>query len=240
MNKSKKAIIVGASSGIGKALARELVKNNYSVGITGRRDELLLKLQKEAPEQIHYATSDCTKSDALEDIEKLSKELGGLDLFIISAGRGTLNLKLDFDLEDKINKLNVIAFTRLVNWGMHFFEKQGYGHLANISSVASQRGGGLAPAYHASKAYQASYLEGMSQKAAHNKSTIYITDIRPGFVRTPMLRGKKMFWTSTKEKAADQIIKAIKRKKRIVYITKRWRFVAWVFRKIPWFIFKKM
>ena len=154
MNKSKKAIIVGASSGIGKALARELVKNNYSVGITGRRDELLLKLQKEHPEQIHYATSDCTKSNALDDIEKLTTELGGLDLFIISAGRGSLNLKLDFDLEDKINKLNVIAFTSLVNWGMLFFEKQGYGHLANISSVASQRGGGLAPAYHVSKAYQ--------------------------------------------------------------------------------------
>ena len=76
MNKSKKAIIVGASSGIGKALARELVKNNYSVGITGRRDELLLKLQKEHPEQIYYATSDCTKSNALEDIEKLTTELG--------------------------------------------------------------------------------------------------------------------------------------------------------------------
>ena len=240
MNKSKKAIIVGASSGIGKALARELVKNNYSVGITGRRDELLLKLQKEHPEQIHYVTSDCTKSNALEDIEKLTTKLGGLDLFIISAGRGTLNLKLDFDMEDKINKLNVIAFTSLVNWGMLFFEKQGYGHLANISSVASQRGGGLAPAYHASKAYQASYLEGMAQRAAHGKSNIDVTDIRPGFVRTPMLQGKKMFWTSTKEKAAVQIIKAIKRKKRIIYITKRWRFAAWVFRKIPWFIFKKM
>ena len=183
--------------------------------------------------------SDCTKSYALEDIEKLTKELGGLDLFIISAGRGTLNLKLDFDLEDKINKLNVIAFTNLVNWGMLFFEKQGFGHLANISSVASQRGGGLAPAYHASKAYQASYFEGMAQRAAHSKSNIYITDIRPGFVRTPMLQGKEMFWTSTKEKAAVQIVNAIKRKKRIVYITKRWRFAAWVFRRIPWFIFKK-
>ena len=166
--------------------------------------------------------------------------MGGLDLFIISAGRGTLNLKLDFDLEDKINKLNVIAFTNLVNWGMLFFEKQGFGHLANISSVASQRGGGLAPAYHASKAYQASYFEGMAQRAAHSKSNIYITDIRPGFVKTPMLQGKEMFWTSTKEKAAVQIVNAIKRKKRIVYITKRWRFAAWVFRRIPWFIFKKM
>ena len=240
MNKSKKAIIIGASSGIGKALARELVKNNYSVGVTGRRVELLLKLQKEHPEQIYYATSDCTKSNTLEDLEKLTTELGGLDLFIISAGRGTLNLKLDFDLEDKINKLNVIAFTSLVNWGILFFEKQGYGHLANISSVASQRGGGLAPAYHASKAYQASYLEGMAQRAAHGKSNINVTDIRPGFVRTPMTQGQEMFWTSTKEKAAVQIIKAIKRKKRIVYITKRWRFAAWVFRKIPWFIFKKM
>ena len=143
-------------------------------------------------------------------------------------------------MEDKINKLNVIAFTNLVNWGMLFFEKQGFGHLANISSVASQRGGGLAPAYHASKAYQASYLEGMAQRAAHGKSNIDVTDIRPGFVRTPMTQGQEMFWTSTKEKAATQIIKAIKRKKRVVYITKRWRFAAWVFRKIPWFIFKKM
>ena len=91
--------------------------------------------------------------------------------------------------------------------------KQGYGHLANISSVASQRGGGLAPAYHASKAYQASYLEGMAQRAAHGKSNINVTDIRPGFVRTPMTQGQEMFWTSTKEKAAVQIIKAIKKEK---------------------------
>ena len=62
----KKAVIIGASSGIGKALARELVKNNYHVGVTGRREGYLLELQKEYPEQIHIAVFDTTKPNTIE------------------------------------------------------------------------------------------------------------------------------------------------------------------------------
>ncbi|MDB4643367.1 SDR family NAD(P)-dependent oxidoreductase [Flavobacteriaceae bacterium] len=236
----KKAIIIGASSGIGKALARELVQNKYRVGITGRREAHLLELQKEQPEQIQVAAFDTTEPNAIEQLEALEKRLGGIDLFIISAGIGHLNLDYDYSLENETNQLNVVAFTRLVNWSMRYFEKQGWGHLVNISSVASRRGGRQAPAYSASKAYQSIYLEGMAQKVAYDKLPIYTTDVRPGFVKTAMAKADKMFWVSSKEKAATQIFRSIQRKKRIVYISRRWVIIAWILERIPWFIYKRM
>lgn len=236
----KKAIIIGASSGIGKALARELVQNKYRVGITGRREAHLLELQKEQPEQIQVAAFDTTEPNAIEQLEALEKRLGGIDLFIISAGIGHLNLDYDYSLENETNQLNVVAFTRLVNWSMRYFEKQGWGHLVNISSVASRRGGRQAPAYSASKAYQSIYLEGMAQKVAYDKLPIYTTDVRPGFVKTAMAKADKMFWVSSKEKAATQIFQSIQRKKRIVYISRRWVIIAWILERIPWFIYKRM
>ncbi|MDB4715038.1 SDR family NAD(P)-dependent oxidoreductase [Flavobacteriaceae bacterium] len=236
----KKAIIIGASSGIGKALARELVQNKYRVGITGRREAHLLELQKEQPEQIQVAAFDTTEPNAIEQLEALEKRLGGIDLFIISAGIGHLNLDYDYSLENETNQLNVVAFTRLVNWSMRYFEKQGWGHLVNISSVASHRGGRQAPAYSASKAYQSIYLEGMAQKVAYDKLPIYTTDVRPGFVKTAMAKADKMFWVSSKEKAATQIFRSIQRKKRIVYISRRWVIIAWILERIPWFIYKRM
>lgn len=236
----KKAIIIGASSGIGKALARELVQNKYRVGITGRREAHLLELQKEQPEQIQIAAFDTTEPNAIEQLEALEKRLGGIDLFIISAGIGHLNLDYDYSLENETNQLNVVAFTRLVNWSMRYFEKQGWGHLVNISSVASRRGGRQAPAYSASKAYQSIYLEGMAQKVAYDKLPIYTTDVRPGFVKTAMAKADKMFWVSSKEKAATQIFRSIQRKKRIVYISRRWVIIAWILERIPWFIYKRM
>ncbi|MDB4608630.1 SDR family NAD(P)-dependent oxidoreductase [Flavobacteriaceae bacterium] len=236
----KKAIIIGASSGIGKALARELVQNKYRVGITGRREAHLLELQKEQPEQIQLAAFDTTEPNAIEQLEALEKRLGGIDFFIISAGIGHLNLDYDYSLENETNQLNVVAFTRLVNWSMRYFEKQGWGHLVNISSVASHRGGRQAPAYSASKAYQSIYLEGMAQKVAYDKLPIYTTDVRPGFVKTAMAKADKMFWVSSKEKAATQIFRSIQRKKRIVYISRRWVIIAWILERIPWFIYKRM
>lgn len=236
----KKALIVGASSGIGKALARELVQNKYRVGVTGRREAHLQELQKEQPEQIQIAAFDTTEPNAIEQLEALEKSLKGIDLFIISAGIGHLNLDYDYSLENETNQLNVVAFTRLVNWSMRYFEKQGWGHLVNISSVASRRGGRQAPAYSASKAYQSIYLEGMAQKVAYDKLPIYTTDVRPGFVKTAMAKGDKMFLVSSKEKAARQIFRSIQRKKRIVYISRRWVIIAWILERIPWFIYKRM
>ena len=238
--KNKKALIIGATSGIGKALARELVKNEYTVGITGRRKNLLQKIQKESPERIQIEAFDSTQPDALKHVESLVKKLGAIDLMIISAGVGHMNFDLDYAKENETNQLNVIAFSQMVNWGIHYFESQGHGHLVNLSSVASLRGGRAAPAYNASKAYQSNYFEGIAQRLVKSKLPIYTTDVRPGFVKTAMAKEPKMFWVATKEKAAYQIFRSIQKKKRIVYITKRWRIIAWILKGIPWLLYKKI
>ena len=200
-NTPKKAIIIGASSGIGKALARELIQNNYRVGVTGRRKEQLVALQKEHPKEIYIKAFDCKQEDASDHIKALTDSLGGVDLFIISAGVGHINPNFDFNLEDQTNQLNVIAFTLV---------------------------------------YQSNYIEGMAQKAIQSKLPIYTTDVRPGFVKTAMAKGPKMFWVSSKEKAAKQIFRSIQKKKRIVYITRRWMLIGWILKRIPWFIYKHM
>lgn len=236
----KRAIIVGASSGIGKALAKVMVQHGFEVGITGRRSEKLENLQQQFPDNIHRMTSDATQQEALQHLEELVEKLGGLDLFIISAGVGYLNKNLNLRLEEKTNQLNVIAFTKLTHWAMHYFQKQGKGHLVNISSVAMHRGGRSAPAYSASKAYQSNYFEGLQQKTHNENRSIVVTDIRPGFVKTAMAKGDGRFWEASKEKAAQQIFTAIQKKRSLAYVTKRWVLIGWLLTHLPRWIHKRL
>lgn len=237
---SKKAIIVGASSGIGEALAIVLAQRGYKVGITGRRGEMLEKIKARYPEAISPMVSDATHPDAEKELDRLVSIIGGLDLFVISAGMGVLNKTLDYSIENATNQLNVIAFTKMANWGVHFFEAQGHGHLANISSVASRRGGRLTPSYNASKAYQSNYFEGIRQRFYKLKLPIATTDVRPGFVDTAMAQGSGIFWMAPKEKAAKQIYKALQRKKAVVYVTKRWALIAFIFSNMPKWMHQRM
>ena len=236
----EKAIIVGASSGIGKALAIELVKHDYSVGITGRRKKELEEIQKIKPEAIYILPSDVTHDTAVSDLDQLVKILGGLDLFIFSAGVGYLNQKLNYEIENRTNELNVIAFTKIMSWIIPFFQKQGHGHVVNISSVAQHRGSKAAPAYNASKAYQTNYLEGLHQKMFAENRSIHITDIRPGFVDTAMAQGDGLFWVASKEKAAKQIYRAIKKKKAVAYISKRWVIIGRLLSLLPKGVYKRL
>lgn len=236
----KKAIIVGASSGIGNELAKILVQNQFKVGITGRRKSELEKLRKNNPDNYVISSFDCTDENNSKKLDELTNQIGGLDLLILSSGTGHLNENLDFEIENKTNLLNVNAFTEIVDWTFNYFEKQGRGHLVAISSIAGIRGGRIAPAYNASKAYQINYLEGLRQKAAKTKKPICVTDIRPGFVQTDMAKGEGQFWVATKEKAARQIFEIIRRKKGIGYVTKRWWIIAKILRLIPSGVYKKM
>lgn len=236
----KRVLIIGASSGIGKALALLMAEKNFYVGITGRRKEKLLQIQAQAKENIFISVSDATQPSATKDLDLLVKEMGGMDLFIVCAGVGYLNYALDYNEENKTNQLNVIAFTKLVNWGLHFFYHQGHGHLVNISSVAQHRGGRAAPAYNASKAYQSNYLEGLHQKVFADKKPIVISDIRPGFVKTAMAKGKGRFWEATKEKAAKQIYKAILGKRAVAYITTRWVLIGYLLALLPRGLYKRL
>lgn len=236
----KKAIVIGATSGIGNELSKTLVQNGYKVGITGRRKPELEKLQKSNLDNYVISSFDCTNVNNSEKLDELTSLIDGLDLLILSSGTGDLNENLDFKIENKTNSLNVNAFTEIVDWAFNYFEKQGKGHLVAISSIAGLRGSRISPAYNASKAYQINYLEGLRQKATKTKKPIYITDIRPGFVDTDMAKGEGKFWVASKEKATQQIFEIIKRKKNIGYVTKRWWIVAKLLSWIPNGIYKKM
>ncbi len=236
----KKAIIIGATSGIGRALAQILADNNYKIGITGRRKEKLETLRDTSPEKFVVNAYDCTKESNAAKLTALTKELGGLDLLILSSGRGDLNETLDFEIENNTNQLNVVAFTEIADWAFNYFKKQATGHLVVISSIAGIRGSRMAPAYNASKAYQINYLEGLRQKAKKLVLEITVTDIRPGFVDTDMAKGEGQFWVAPKEKAAKQIYQFIRHKKDIGYVTKRWWLIAMILKILPNWLYKRM
>ncbi len=237
----KKAIIIGATSGIGKELAKILVNNNYKVGITGRRVELLNDLKTQHPSLFCTRAFDITNIHiVVENLEILIAELGGLDLLVISAGTGDLNPELNFEIEQQIVETNVTGFTCIANWTFNYFKKQKSGHLVAISSIGGLRGSRLAPAYNATKAYQINYLEGLRQKAKKLKTSIFITDIRPGLVNTQMAKGEGLFWVMPVEKAAKQIYSAISNKKKIAYVTKRWQLIARLLKLLPTQIYDRM
>jgi len=236
----KKIIILGATSGIGRELAKIFVKNNNKVAITGRRTHLLEELKNENNNFI-IKPLDITQTDeVIKKLDELSNELDGVDLVIICSGTGEINFNLDFSIEKQTIETNVAGFTCVCDWAINYFEKQGSGHLAGITSVAGIRGNREAPSYYASKSYQINYLEGLRQKATSLKKPIYITDIRPGLVDTDMAKGEGLFWVAPVEKAGLYIYKAIKNKKKIAYITKRWRLVYEILKRIPNVIYDKM
>lgn len=236
----KKIIIIGATSGIGNELAKIYAKTNCLVGITGRRIKKLEELKSTNPSKFHIKTFDCTNDDNSEKLKELADELGGLDLLILSSGTGELNPNLDYNLEQATIDLNVSAFTEIIDWTYNYFDSQGEGQIAAISSVGGLRGSGIAPSYNASKAYQINYLEGLRQKTKQSKKSIYITDIRPGLVDTDMAKGDGLFWVAPKGKAAKQIYTIIQKKKEIGYVTKRWKLIALLLKITPNWIYKRM
>ncbi|WP_235841749.1 SDR family NAD(P)-dependent oxidoreductase [Confluentibacter sediminis] len=237
----KRAIVVGATSGIGKGMARLLTENHFKVGITGRRIELLNELKSEKNNSYLIKSFDITDTlNVARHLEELTSELGGLDLLLLSSGTGDENENLDFKTEKRIIDINVIGFTIIADWVFNYFQKQKYGHLVAISSIAGLRGSRQASAYNATKAYQINYLEGLRQKATKLKTQIYVTDVRPGFVDTEMAKADKKFWVATVDKASLQIYSSIKQKKKIVYITRRWRLMAILLKVLPRHVYDRV
>jgi len=236
----KRVIIIGATSGIGRELAKLYAQNNWLVGITGRRKPLLDSLQEAFPNNIVRECFDVTKDDNIKHMQFLLQQLGGLDLLIYNSGIGEPSKKLDLTIDVNTTKTNVLGFIEIVNFAFNYFEKEGKGHIAAISSIASIRGNSLAPAYSASKAFMSNYMEGLYIRSSKIKLPIYTTDIQPGFVKANMAKSEAMFWVAPVEKAAAQIFIAIQNKKRRAYITRRWWLIAKIMKWLPMFIYKKI
>jgi len=240
MNYDKKVIIIGATSGIGRKMAELYAQMNYKVGITGRRKELLDEIKNIYPDCIETECFDVTGKENLEKLNLLIQKIGGLDILVYSSGIGDASKELNWQLDKKTVDVNVNGFIEIANWAFNFFISQGTGTLVVLSSVAANRGNSWAPSYSASKAFQSNYFEALSIKASRMKKKIKIVCVEPGFVNTKMAKGNKLFWIVPLEKAAKQIISAIEKGKRKVYISKRWWFVVKLMKVIPFWIYKKL
>ncbi|MBX2902362.1 MAG: SDR family NAD(P)-dependent oxidoreductase [Chitinophagales bacterium] len=238
----KKVIIVGASTGIGSELAKKFAQEGWQIGITARRENLLQALAAEFPSvKWHIKAMDTSNHDAARNIlQHLITEMNGVDIFIYNAGIGESSSK--WEKENNMHQVNAIGFAALANFMFKYF-KEGKltGQIVGISSVASQRGTKTSIGYAATKAFMSTYMQGQRQAAGSKKLPITITDIRPGYIETPMTEGQKgMFWVAKSNHAATLIYKAIISKKNVAYIPGKWRFAAWVVRNIPEFIWNRM
>lgn len=234
-------IIVGATSGIGKYLAELYAKTDAQIVILGRREKKLREIAANCSNKCISKVCDVTDINTLADtLNDISNQLGYIDLVIVSSGTGELNPDLKYELEKPALMTNVLGWTYIIDWAINLFIKQEFGHLVSISSVGGLRGSGIAPAYNATKAFQINYMEGMRQKANKLNGDIYITDIRPGFIDTAMAKGDGLFWVAPVSKAGTQIYKAIEKRRKIVYVTHRWRLIAFILKHIPSFVYRKM
>ena len=238
---SQNAIIVGASSGIGAALARTLSANGYSLGLAARRTELLDELSNSLPTHSFIRQLDISNTeDAMEQFRLMANELGDIELVIISSGTGRENQELAWTPEEETIATNVMGFAAIANAAVELFVRQNSGTLVGISSIAAIRGNGGAPAYGASKAFVSNYLASLRHKFAKLRSPVVVLEVQPGFVDTAMAKGEGLFWVASPEKAAQQIVSAINHRKTHVYVTRRWRLIAWILRLLPNWIYNRM
>ena len=232
----KRAIVIGASSGIGREVAKLLMADGWIVGVGARREELLATLGAAAVERI-----DVTADDATVQLKSLINKIGGMDLLFYASGIGKQNRELKEDIELATMQTNAVGFTRVIGEAYRYFAEQGRGHIAAITSIAGTKGLGPSPAYSATKAMQNTYLQALEQQAHARGLQIRFTDIRPGFVDTDLLAGDYKYPMLLKpEMVAKDIVKAIKRGKHIRVIDWKYRLLTAFWRRIPRWIWRRM
>jgi short-subunit dehydrogenase len=233
-------IIIGASSGIGWELAVQLAAKGYQLGLVARRREKLELLSSSLPGDHFVVQADVSQAEQAQvALSELIETMGNVELIVLNSGVGQQEKKLDWDVEREMIDVNIRGFAALTVISMNYFRQRGNGHLVGISSVAAHMSGGLAPTYAATKAFVSSYLNGMRSRAEYSKLPITVTTVEPGFVDTPMVQGSPI-WTATVEKAVAQLVPAILNKKGHIYITKRWRYVAWLLNLMPKWLMRRL
>lgn len=230
----QKVIIIGASSGLGKEVAKLLIADGYTLGLAARRTQPLEGLKALAPERVMVHAIDVTSDDAPQELEHLIDMVGGIDLFIYTAGVGSQNMELEPDIELNTVNTNALGFTRMIGAAYRYMAEHGGGHIAAISSIAGTKGLGAAPSYSATKAMQNTYLQALEQQAHMRNLNITFTDLRPGFVATPLLGDNPQYPMLLKtERVAKEIVTAIKHHRHVWVIDWRWRIATALWRRIP-------
>lgn len=234
----KYIVIVGASSGIGRAVAEAFARGGWRVGVTARREEPLRELSEAYPGRIEYAAFDMAAENSDRHFLDLVERLGGMDIMLYAAGCGWYNPGLDTTDDVRTVATNVTGFTRIVNASFLYYSRTANvtpGRIAAITSVAGVKGLGISAAYSASKRYQWTYLQAIDQLAHIRHVNVGVTDIRPGFIQTRLLdRGPRdLPLTMPLDYAVGLIVKALMRGRRVVTIDSRWAVVSALWRLIP-------
>ena len=230
----KRAVIIGASSGMGMEVAKLLLAEDYHLGIAARREDRLQALKQQAPDRVVTAVIDVTAEEASHRLRALIDQLDGMDLFFYSSGIGKQNRTLTPEIELNTVNTNGMGFTRMIGEAYRYFAERGQGHIVAITSIAGTKGLGPAPSYSATKALQNVYLQSLEQQANARGLNIRFTDIRPGFVDTDLLSGDFRYPLMLKpDKVARQIVKAIHNKRHIVVIDWKYAILTALWRRIP-------
>lgn len=240
LESSKKAIVIGASSGIGAAVVRELIKRDYRVAAVARRETELQAVCSH--EKAHPYVHDVTDFDAVPALfDQITKDLDGLDAIFYVAGiqPDVQPDEYDFGKDKAMIEVNLLGAMAWLNEASKRLGRAQRGNIVGISSVAGDRGRSAFPGYHTSKAALSTYLESLRNRLS--KQGVTVTTIKPGFVQTKLLENAaKTFWVIQPEQAASDILDAMEGGKQVVYTPRRWQLVMLIIQHIPSFIFRRL
>lgn len=233
-------IIIGATSGLGLALAQCYAQDDYKVGITGRGLEKLRDFQKEYLGKAYITQLDVTDAKRAESqLQHLISQMEGVDTIIISVAVGFMDKDIDFAKEKRTFDVNVSGFSLIAGRAFNYFIEQGKGQLASISSVNASRASDFAPAYSIAKSRISHYMQGLSKEARKLKLPITISDIQAGPVTAEIAKENGTNLNTLVDNIAEQVKNAIEKKKKHVQIGKSSFSVAWLLKILPdWLIHK--
>jgi NAD(P)-dependent dehydrogenase (short-subunit alcohol dehydrogenase family) len=244
MQEWKRALVVGASSGIGKAIASELLKAGVSTALVARRAEPMRELAASAPAGVNAPVyeHDVTNYAATEALfQRITHDLGGLDVIIYASGvmPNVEENEYNFDKDRSMIEVNVLGAIAWLNEAAKRFERLKSGTIVGISSIAGDRGRRGNPAYCTSKAALTTFLESLRNRLS--RYGVKVVTIKPGFIDTEMVRGRPgLFWLISPEKAATLILDAARSGTSSAYIPGKWRMVATIVKTIPSWLFKRL
>lgn len=238
-----RAIVVGASSGMGAALVRQLAARGSRVAAVARRADQLEAVRAAAPDRISTYAFDVTDVDRTTELfERIARDLGGVDALFYAAGAmpPIEEGEYTFEKDRAMVEVNVLGAMAWMNLAAARFEAARSGTIVGISSVAGDRGRRKNPAYTATKAALTTYLE-----ALRNRCTRYgvnVVTAKPGFVDTDMTKGLPgLFWLISADEAASRILRlADRRASASGYVPSRWGLVMLIVRHIPSFVFRRL
>lgn len=236
-----RAVIIGATSGIGREVARSLAQRGVVLGIAGRRAERLEELVAEfGSERIFTAVMDVREESATEALDTLIRKVGAPNLLLYASGIGKQNPELNEEIECQTVLTNSLGMVRIVDHFLNYVKREPRynakhkAHIAVITSVAGTMGMGSAPAYSATKSMQSSYLVALAQHARMEHMPAIFSDIRPGFVATEILNPEKRYpMLISVERAAEHILRGLRHRRRIITFDWRFKLLTLFWRLIP-------